>query len=286
MNRPADLFFVGLGGLLLAAMTARLAVSSRRAFRRPNYRGSVLPLVLGTVAGGATLLAAGAAAVALAAGRSAEARRLAVMLGAVLLTLLAGRYDDLRAGPGRGLLGHVGELFRGRVTSGIVKLAALIVAGALVALGTGGRAGRVVLGIPLMAGSANAWNLLDVAPGRALKYFLPAVVALVAVRWRSEYAFLAVAALGAGVAAFPIDLRERAMLGDAGSNVLGLVVGIGLFEALPAWGLAVALAAVVALHAVAETVTLSRVIQASPPLRWFDGLGRVRHPEDEPSASG
>ncbi len=31
----------------------------------------------------------------------------------------------------------------------------------------------------------------------------------------------------------------------------------------------------VVVNAVAETVTLSRVIEAVPPLRWFDGLGRL-----------
>jgi hypothetical protein len=47
---------------------------------------------------------------------------------------------------------------------------------------------------------------------------------------------------------------------------------------LTAGGLAVALGLQVALHAVAETVTLSRVIALTPPLRWFDQLGRVRLP--------
>ena len=71
-------------------------------------------------------------------------------------------------------------------------------------------------------------------------------------------------------------LMEMGMLGDAGANVLGFLVGIGVLVVLaPSW-LAVVLAALLVLHGLAETVTLSRLIEAAPPLRWFDGLGRRR----------
>jgi hypothetical protein len=32
---------------------------------------------------------------------------------------------------------------------------------------------------------------------------------------------------------------------------------------------------VIGLNVLAETVTFSRTIEAIPPLRWFDGLGRL-----------
>ena len=63
------------------------------------------------------------------------------------------------------------------------------------------------------------------------------------------------------------------MLGDAGSNVLGLLLGIALFDRLGTLGLAVALAVILGLHALAETISLSRIIERLPPLRWVDRLG-------------
>ena len=42
---------------------------------------------------------------------------------------------------------------------------------------------------------------------------------------------------------------------------------------------------VVALHVLSETVTLSRIIRAVPPLRWLDDLGRVRDARSEDSTS-
>ena len=75
------------------------------------------------------------------------------------------------------------------------------------------------------------------------------------------------------------------MLGDAGANVIGFVMGGELFDRLGNRGLVGALAALVLIHVLSETVTLSRIIRAIPPLRWFDDLGRIRHPENEGSTS-
>jgi hypothetical protein len=36
-----------------------------------------------------------------------------------------------------------------------------------------------------------------------------------------------------------------------------------------------AVAVAVALNVLAETITLSRSIEAVPPLRWYDALGRI-----------
>jgi UDP-N-acetylmuramyl pentapeptide phosphotransferase/UDP-N-acetylglucosamine-1-phosphate transferase len=199
----------------------------------------------------------------------------------MLLVGAAGFYDDLRGGPARGLLGHFRELRQGRISTGIVKIVGALGGATLVAVVLGGGWVRIVLGVVVMAGCANLWNLFDVAPGRALKYFLPAAAVLIGFEWRSDFARLDAAALGAAALVLPSDLRERAMLGDAGANVLGFVVGVGLFVTLPTWGLSIALAAILFLHALGETVTLSRLIEATPPLRWFDRLGRM--PSDTPS---
>jgi hypothetical protein len=191
----------------------------------------------------------------------------------------AGVYDDVRGGIGRGLVGHVAELFRGRVSPGIVKLVAAVVAALVAGLALGGSGLRLALGIPVMAGAANLWNLLDVRPGRCLKAFVLAIVPLVALADGPGLRVIGAASLGAALAVLPFDLGEQGMLGDAGSNLLGFVVGVGLFVTLSTMGLAIALAAILILHVLSETVTLSRIIRGFPPLRWFDDLGRIRPTE-------
>jgi hypothetical protein len=128
----------------------------------------------------------------------------------------------------------------------------------------------------VVAGCANLWNGLDVAPGRAGKWFAVAgIVLLLAHRPLTAAVILLAGGLGAAVGVLPFDLRERGMLGDAGSNLLGVLVGFTLAEAVHGTWLLVVAAVVVALNLVAETVTLSRVISVVPPLRWFDRLGRL-----------
>jgi hypothetical protein len=80
------------------------------------------------------------------------------------------------------------------------------------------------------------------------------------------------------------------MLGDAGSNLLGLVLGASLYSVIDGVAVLAAAAAAAALNLVAETVTLSRVIRAVPPLRWLDRAGRLPvpmpAPPPEPAPSG
>jgi UDP-GlcNAc:undecaprenyl-phosphate GlcNAc-1-phosphate transferase len=247
--------------------------------RRPsaiNHRGVRLPTILGiaaamgmiaTVAG--LLLGGVAGGTPVAAGGNHG-----WMLGGAVLVFGAGLFDDLRPGRTRGLINQVRPLVKGTVTPGVVKLVAAVAAATMVSLAEAGPGLRAAVGIPLMAGAANLWNLLDVAPGRSLKLFIPAAIALVVVDPHSRDP-LVPAALGGSLGVLLFDLRERAMLGDSGANLLGFVIGVGLFRAMPTWVLASALAIVLVLHVLAETVTLSRLIRAAPPLRWFDDLGRL-----------
>ncbi|HXF57100.1 MAG TPA: hypothetical protein VNO34_05945 [Actinomycetota bacterium] len=245
--------------------------------RATNYRGRELPVVLGAAVAApvAAVLAVEALTAWVGGGRLGPP--LALALGA-LLVFGAGVYDDSRPWRTHGLLPQLRPLLRGRLTPGAVKLGALLGAAALAAAGAGVGGLRLALGVPLVAGAANLWNLFDVAPGRAVKLFLPAALALsvpLALGEAPAEARALGAALGAVVAVFALDLRERAMLGDGGSNLLGFLVGAGLLRVLPAAWLAAVLAALVALHLVGETLTLSRLIRALPPLRWWDELGRL-----------
>lgn len=195
---------------------------------------------------------------------------------AVLAVFTAGLYDDYRPARTRGVLRQLRLLARGTVTSGVVKLVVIAAAAAFACWALHGRGWRLALGVPVVAGSANLWNLLDVSPGRAIKFFVPVAVALAPFAHGPDMQTLLPAAIGAALGALVVDLREWGMLGDGGSNVLGFIVGMALFETLSVAGLAVSLAAILALHVLSETVTLSRAIAAIPPLRSFDRLGQVR----------
>ena len=158
----------------------------------------------------------------------------------------------------------------------------------------------VAINSALIAGSANLLNLFDLRPGRALKVVLAAGVPLGVsqlaarpagssrraasrgglwpcrapagprVRGRGGVA----APLGAAVALLPEDLGERAMLGDAGANALGALLGAAAAGSLSRRSRLAILAGVTALTAASEVVSFTKVIQRTPPLHWLDMLGR------------
>jgi UDP-GlcNAc:undecaprenyl-phosphate GlcNAc-1-phosphate transferase len=245
-----------------------------------NYRGRRLPLTLGLIAilPGAVAGAIVTAVVEASRGRSIDAGGW-ISIGASLLVLAAGILDDLRPIGPRGLRGHLSSLMQGHVSTGIVKMLVIVGCSVVVAAAEPIHPGATrVAGVALLAASANLWNGLDVRPGRAIKWFLVVapVVLAAGLSLRLAPTFPGVV-LGAAVA-LPEDLRERAMLGDGGSNLMGFTAGLGVYVALSGAAVWVAAAAVVALNVLAETVTLSRLIDASPPLRWFDRLGRSALP--------
>jgi hypothetical protein len=169
----------------------------------------------------------------------------------VTLVMLLGFLDDVFGGEERGFRAHV----RAVRTTGILKLLGI----PLVALWRT----RSASGALLVALAANALNQLDTKPGRALKAYLAVAVALRA-------------PLGLAVLLLPYDLRERVMLGDAGSNALGAVLGLNSVDRFHGRGRWVAIGMLAALNAVGERRSLGALIERTPLLRDVDALGRLR----------
>ena len=120
--------------------------------------------------------------------------------------------------------------------------------------------------VPIGLMDDKEWKYGANLPGRALKAFL-AGAALV--RGPTK-AYVPIAVLLA-----PYDLREMTMLGDAGSNALGAVLGFGSVGKLTARGRLLAIAALAGLTIVGETRSLGKLIERTPFLLHLDRLGRA-----------
>ena len=176
--------------------------------------------------------------------------------GAAVATVAAiGLADDLWSGPERGFIGHLRE----RRTTGVLKLVGIPL---VAAASTRSLRGALVVGL-----SANALNQLDTKPGRALKAFLG--VSLFRGMPEGGYALMAVLLV-------PYDLRERMMLGDAGSNALGAVLGLSLVASPRGRALWPAIALLAALNILGERRSLGKLIESTPWLARLDRLGRLR----------
>ena len=274
--------------LVLAAvvglLTVRLAWAALRptfalpAFEARNYRDRPIPTAVGVLLAVTAVLVEAGRAVADAVGvgeRGVTGPRVLVLVAVIGFTLL-GVLDDLAGGgDARGFRGHVASLARGRLTTGGLKL---VGGGALAVVVCAPRPGaglaRLLADATLVALSANLANLFDRAPGRTLKVGTAAFAALAVGTAGSSVLAPVAVVVGAGAGLLLDDLRERLMLGDAGANALGGVLGLGVVLACAPGTRTVVLVVVAALNLASEVLSFSRVIQAVPPLRAFDGWGR------------
>jgi UDP-N-acetylmuramyl pentapeptide phosphotransferase/UDP-N-acetylglucosamine-1-phosphate transferase len=273
-----------VAGGVAARATLRQVRASPRAttLERTNFRGRPV-----TLAAGPALAAAASTTAALGAAlRPGGLPVAAAALSAGLGSGAVGLYDDVVGGrPGhqaKGFRGHLAALRHGRVTSGLVKIAGVGAAGlaaaALLPSGPAGRRGRgpgrraaeVLLGAGVIAGTANLVNLLDLRPGRAAK----AGLLLGAPLLGGPAGTVVAGPLGAAAALLPDDLGERVMLGDAGANALGALLGVALASRTGLLGRAALLAGVAGLTAASERVSFTEVIARTPGLRELDALGR------------
>jgi hypothetical protein len=278
MTRAFVSLLAGVVALATTQQLTRAAIPSAP-LRRANYRGLLLAtgMGVGVLAG----LFAGAAVTGVLYTLAPASRSLQAAAGnaAPLLALaggfaLLGLFDDVWESPERGFRGHVAALRAGKATGGGLKLLAGSALAVAVAATESTSLGWAIAHGAIIAMTANVFNGLDVRPGRSIKAFLLAALPLV-IMVSAVSATLA-AAVGAAIAFAPHDLRERAMLGDAGGNALGALVGGAVVFADPAAWLRYALLAVlVALTAISESPGYSRAIDALPPLRALDRAGRV-----------
>lgn len=245
--------------LCYAALTAR-PPGGTTTWTRTNHRGEPVTLLAGPA------VTAGAVTGAMASGLRPSWRAAMVLAGTGAAAF--GSYDDLAGdGASRGFHGHIGALRRGQLTTGTVKLAGIGATGLAAALLTGRKEpADLVIDAALVAGGANLINLFDLRPGRAIKAALAAGVLLSAPPGCS-------APLAASAALLPEDLGEQAMLGDAGANAIGAMLGVAA-TTLPRRARLAALAGVIGLTAASERVSFTKVIERTPALHWLDMLGR------------
>ncbi len=274
--------------LLLALMFAAiLAQPTLRALRaggrtRPNYRERSLPFPFGVLIVAAALLALVPLTLIERLAHTAilYPRLLPVAvyaLGVACLGLIDDTLGAERSGaPGpRGWRGHGAAAMRGEPSTGVLKAAgSLGLALLTMDLVAGSSTGRWLLAVAVLVLATNAFNLLDLRPGRAIKVFVLLGAGLtIGVRELRPLWTLGLFA-GPALLAGVYDLRERAMLGDTGANLLGGLAGLWLVLTLSQTGQLIALGLLIVVTVYGELRSISELVQRVPLLRGLDSWGR------------
>jgi UDP-GlcNAc:undecaprenyl-phosphate GlcNAc-1-phosphate transferase len=176
--------------------------------------------------------------------------------------------------PPRGWRGHTRAVLRGELSTGTLKAAGSLGLALFAMSFEGLSKPRWLLAVGVLVLATNVFNLLDLRPGRAIKAFvlLGAGLTLGSLDARPLWSLglFAAPALVAGL----YDLRERAMLGDTGANLLGALAGLWLVLTLSQGGQLIALALLVAITLYGELRSISALVERTPGLRTLDSWGR------------
>lgn len=200
---------------------------------------------------------------------------LVFLLSIVLIAVISIKDDFSGSQDKKGFKGHLETFLKeSRLTTGMLKA----ITGGLIAAGVSILYSHTlfefVINSLMVALITNLLNLFDLRPGRAIKVFLFLSFGLLAMRISSLPANLLLIIVAPSVAFLPFDLGEEAMLGDVGSNVLGISIGLIALWTLPIYLKTVIVPILLYLHWYAETRSFSQLIKSQKFLYKLDQLGR------------
>ncbi|MFT9494909.1 glycosyl transferase [Anaerosolibacter sp.] len=238
---------------------------------RKNYRDESIPVCMGLIFVPATVFIVFLSVIFVGKG---NINQLLILLVGALSMGLAGLVDDLLGNRSvSGLKGHLKAMLHGKLTTGGFKAAFGGVIALLVSMLQGYSPLNIFINTLLVALFTNFINLLDLRPGRAIKGFSISALFILFFTFSPVHHLFLVALLGSALAYFPYDLKAKAMMGDTGSNILGISLGIASIYS----GFAVRvgfLCFLIAIHLYAEKYSLTTSIEKNKLLRYIDSLGR------------
>lgn len=266
----------------LAIVPAGIRALREAGLRRPNYRRREVAFPLGAVLVAASLVAL--APLAVLDDRAdidlldPDLRRwFAYAIGVAFL----GLFDDAigrggSAGTPRGWRGHARAVARGELSTGAIKAVGALALAAYATSGLGRQSFGYLADLALLLLATNFINLIDLRPGRAEKTLILLGAGLCLGYWTLAPLELLGLFVGPVLVGSYFSLREEAMLGDTGSNLIGALAGIWMLATLPEDGRLIALGVLVVLTIYGEFRSISATIDRVPPLKAVDSLGRAR----------
>lgn len=239
---------------------------------RSNYRGENIPVSIGIVF--IPVMVINVIYLVFINGSKHESLEAFVFFAGVVSMGLAGLLDDLLGNRDvSGLKGHFKKMFKGELTTGGFKAAFGGMIAFAISLFVGGGIGNIVMNTLIIALCTNFINLLDLRPGRAIKGFLVTSFIFIINPIYSTFRALLLGLIGATLSYLPYDLKAKSMMGDVGSNILGISLGmvcvsssfnvrIGMFIFL------------IGIHIYTEKYSLTKTIEKVKLLKYLDEMGR------------
>lgn len=265
------LFCIGIAITLLSIpMISKMLENS--GMIRENYRGDMIPVGLGLVF--IPTLVINSIILIYSNIVPEKIIMIYMLLFASIAMSFVGIIDDSLGNRGvTGLIGHFKALFKGSLTTGAFKALLGGFVGLTLAVTLSKSIPNIIVATLVVALSTNMMNLFDLRPGRAIKAYviLAIIIFLASAKFNREVMMLIVPAV---LAYFYFDLRALTMMGDAGSNVLGVSIGVFIVSFFDLPVQLVSLVLLVAIHVLTEKFSLTKIIENNKFLNYVDKLGR------------
>ncbi|MGL5327939.1 MAG: glycosyl transferase [Peptostreptococcaceae bacterium] len=259
-----------LGTYLLIPMFKNLLVSSNVV--RPNYKNDMIPVSMGMVF--LPMIIVNAIILCFFTAEYKNLLYIFIFIFGMICMFFAGILDDIIGNRDvSGLKGHFKSLLKGKLTTGGFKALFGGFIGILVSVSISKNITDIIINTLIIALSTNFMNLLDLRPGRAIKVY-SFIMLTIFVTLTGYIKILPLLILPNVLAYFNWDLKAKAMMGDTGSNVLGVSIGILMvfgysFNIRLGW-----LVFLVLIHILTEKYSLTKIIENNKILNYIDKLGR------------
>ncbi|RBP45570.1 hypothetical protein [Garciella nitratireducens] len=173
-----------------------------------------------------------------------------------------------------GLKGHIGKLFHLQLTTGGLKAVMGVFLSLLVSIPFQDTFFSIIFNAIIIALFTNLINLLDLRPGRAIKFYFIYVSILFFFFYNQEDFYLIIVLTISVILYFPMDVKAKAMMGDTGSNVLGFTLGFFTTIYFTNFLKIIILILLIIIHLYTEKSSITKLIEHNRILKFIDQLGR------------
>lgn len=174
----------------------------------------------------------------------------------------------------KGFKGHIKALFKGRLTTGGLKALVGLILAILFSVAISNNYLDMIVNVFLITLFTNIINLFDLRPGRANKVFILMSIILIITAYAKNYNFIIYTALGVILVYIRYDLKAKSMMGDVGSNSLGITLGIFCVLSQTLTVKIIYLTILIVLHIISEFSSFSKIIKNNKILNYLDNIGR------------
>lgn len=174
----------------------------------------------------------------------------------------------------KGLKGHINALLHGEITTGALKAIFGFFISLVISSMLSDNIVDFIINSFIIGLFTNYINLFDLRPGRAVKMFIFAAIILLISSYNFKYAYIISSFFGMLIPYIKLDLKARAMMGDVGSNALGYTLGMFTVSSFNLFGRIIVFFILILIHILSERVSISKIIENSRLLKFFDMIGR------------